>query len=83
MTTKPAPAPGSDWRGLTLRQQVARLLVVRASGHASDGQRRYPRWELPNADLKRLLPPYFLGGHRPVTAGARLERRDDASSGAT
>ena len=55
MTTKPAPAPGSDWRGLTLRQQVARLLVVRASGHASDGQRRYPRWELPNADLKRLL----------------------------
>jgi beta-glucosidase len=34
---------------------VARLLVVRASGHASDGQRRYPRWELPNADLRRLL----------------------------
>ena len=55
MTTKPAPAPGSDWRGLTLRQQVARLLVVRASGHASDGQRRYPRWELTTADLKRLL----------------------------
>ncbi len=55
MATEPAPAPGSDWRGLGLRQQVARLLVVRASGHASDGQRRYPRWELPNADLKRLL----------------------------
>jgi len=31
------------------------LLVVRASGHASDGQRRYPRWELTNADLRRLL----------------------------
>ena len=66
MTTEPAPGPGStpkaspiaarsDWRGLTLRQQVASLLVVRASGHASDGQRRYPRWELPNADLRRLL----------------------------
>ena len=66
MTTEPAPgpavspgaspqAPGSDWRGLGLRQQVARLLVVRASGHASDGQRRYPRWELSNADLRRLL----------------------------
>ena len=55
MATEPAPAPGSDWRGLGLRQQVARLLVVRASGHASDGQRRYPRWELPNAELKRLL----------------------------
>ena len=44
-----------NWRGLTLRQQVARLLVVRASGHASDGQRRYPRWELTNDDLRRLL----------------------------
>ena len=59
MTTEPAPGPelaaGSDWRGLTLHQQVAQLLVVRASGHASDGQRRYPRWELPNADLRRLL----------------------------
>ena len=66
MTTEPAPgaavspgaspqAPGSDWRGLGMRQQVARLLVVRASGHASDGQRRYPRWELSNADLRRLL----------------------------
>jgi beta-glucosidase len=34
---------------------VARLLVVRASGHASDSQRRYPRWELTNNDLRRLL----------------------------
>ena len=48
-------APEPDWHGLSLRQQVASLLVVRASGHASDSQRRYPRWELPNADLKRLL----------------------------
>ena len=38
-----------------LRRQVASLVVVRASGHASDRQRRYPRWELANADLKRLL----------------------------
>ena len=38
-----------------LRRQVASLVVVRASGHASDRQRRYPRWELTNADLKRLL----------------------------
>ncbi|MEY4840450.1 MAG: hypothetical protein RLZZ374_1358 [Cyanobacteriota bacterium] len=66
MTTEPVPGPelgptaspiaaGSDWRGLTLRQQVARLLVLRASGHASDSQRRYPRWELTNNDLRRLL----------------------------
>lgn len=38
-----------------LRRRVARLLVVRGSGHLSDGQRRYPRWELSNAELQRLL----------------------------
>jgi beta-glucosidase len=38
-----------------LRRRVARLLVVRASGHLSDGQRRYPRWELSNAELQQLL----------------------------
>jgi beta-glucosidase len=38
-----------------LRRQVARLLVIRGSGHLSDGQRRYPLWELENATLKRLL----------------------------
>jgi beta-glucosidase len=38
-----------------LRRRVARLLVVRASGHLADGQRRYPRWEHDNASLRRLL----------------------------
>ena len=38
-----------------LRQRVAPLLVVRASGYLSDGQRRYRRWELANAELQRLL----------------------------
>ena len=38
-----------------LRQAVARLLVVRASGHATDRQRRYPRWELSNNELEELL----------------------------
>ena len=38
-----------------LRQAVARLLVVRASGHATDRQRRYPRWELRNQELEQLL----------------------------
>jgi beta-glucosidase len=32
-----------------LAQQIAELIVVRASGHLSDPQRRYPRWELNNA----------------------------------
>ncbi|MFM8674861.1 MAG: glycosyl hydrolase family 3, partial [Vulcanococcus sp.] len=38
-----------------LRRQLASLLVVRGSGHGRDSQRRYPRWELPNAELRRLL----------------------------
>ena len=38
-----------------LRRRVAELLVLRASGHLHDHQRRYPHWELANSDLKRLL----------------------------
>ena len=38
-----------------LAQQIAELIVVRASGHLSDPQRRYPRWELNNSTLERLL----------------------------
>ncbi len=38
-----------------LARLVASLLVVRCSGHLADGQRRYPRWELDNASLQRLL----------------------------
>ncbi len=46
-----APAPGGE----ELRRLVAELLVVRCSGHLGDDQRRYPRWELDNARLQRLL----------------------------
>ena len=38
-----------------LEREVASLVVVRASGSLDDRQRRYPQWELNNADLKRLL----------------------------
>ncbi len=38
-----------------LRRSVAKLLIVRASGHCEDSQREYPRWELSNRTLKRLL----------------------------
>jgi len=38
-----------------LHRRVAELLVVRASGHLTDEQRRWPRWELDNANLQRLL----------------------------
>lgn len=41
--------------GEHLQRLIAELLVLRASGHLSDPQRRYPRWELPNAELRDLL----------------------------
>ncbi len=39
----------------SLRRQVAKLVIVRASGYSLDSQREYPQFELPNNDLKRLL----------------------------
>ncbi|MFO8239361.1 MAG: glycoside hydrolase family 3 N-terminal domain-containing protein [Prochlorococcaceae cyanobacterium] len=38
-----------------LQRLITELLVVRASGHLSDHQRRYPRWELANSELRGLL----------------------------
>ena len=74
----PEPAPLSAHE---LRRAVASLVVVRASGHLADPQRRYPRWELPNATLRRLLAEgvggvILLGGS---TAEVRLRTRQLAS----
>jgi beta-glucosidase len=38
-----------------LQRLAASLVVVRASGQLGDAQRRYPQWELSNAELQRLL----------------------------
>ena len=51
MNSSPTEQPA----GAELRPLVAELLVIRASGHLEDQQRRYPRWELSNAELKQLL----------------------------
>ncbi len=51
----PASPAAVDAAAPALRRRVAGLLVVRASGHLGDGQRRYPQWELGNASLRRLL----------------------------
>ena len=41
--------------GSELGRLIPELLVVRASGFLGDHQRRYPRWELANAELQSLL----------------------------
>ena len=63
-----APGRPIDPRGIAIegeaserRRLIASLLVVRASGHLSDDQRRYPQWETTNAELQRLLAA-GLGG---------------------
>ncbi|MEM9007546.1 MAG: glycoside hydrolase family 3 N-terminal domain-containing protein [Cyanobacteria bacterium P01_F01_bin.86] len=47
---------------LSLESQVAQLVVVRASGYLFDHQRRYPQWELPNAELQQCVQSLGVGG---------------------
>ncbi|MEB3317749.1 MAG: glycoside hydrolase family 3 N-terminal domain-containing protein [Cyanobacteriota bacterium] len=72
----PANAPETE-----LRRLVASLLVVRASGHLADGQRRHPLWEHDNDSLRALLSAgvggvILLGG---AAAELRLRTRQLAS----
>ncbi len=58
MTSEPSPGPKVD---ADLARLIHALLVVRTSGRLADHQRGYPRWELANAPLRRLLEA-GLGG---------------------
>ncbi len=51
-----------DLETLTLRQQVAQMVVVRASGYLFDHQIRYPQWEPPLATLTDWLTHWGVGG---------------------
>jgi beta-glucosidase len=51
-----------DWRSLSLKEQIAQMIVVRASGHLFDHQIRYPAWEAKNQQLKIWLEELNLGG---------------------
>ena len=71
MSMRPS-VPGSE-----LRRLAASLLVVRASGHLADDQRRYPLWEHDNGTLQALLAEgvggvILLGG---AAAELRLRTR--------
>jgi beta-glucosidase len=49
-------------KNLTLRETIAQMIVVRASGYSLDHQRQYPQWELTNAELEELVGDYGVGG---------------------
>ncbi|MBC6420420.1 MAG: beta-glucosidase [Hormoscilla sp. SP5CHS1] len=51
-----------DINSLSLAQQVAQMVVVRASGYLGDRQRRYPEWEPPAASLQHLVTDMGVGG---------------------
>lgn len=50
------------WQQLSLKQQVAQLLVVRTSGHLFDREIRYPQWEAPTAKLRHWIEDLGVGG---------------------
>ncbi|WP_071515776.1 glycoside hydrolase family 3 N-terminal domain-containing protein [Geitlerinema sp. PCC 9228] len=47
---------------LSLAQQVAQMVVVRASGHLFDVQIEYPAWEPPQATLREWIGAWGVGG---------------------
>jgi len=49
-------------QSLSLQEQIAQMIVVRASGHLFDHQIRYPAWEATNAQLQQWLEKLNLGG---------------------
>jgi beta-glucosidase len=51
-----------DLNSLTLAQQVAQMIVVRASGFLFDHQIQYPAWEPPNDTLELWLRQAGMGG---------------------
>ncbi|MBW4418343.1 MAG: beta-glucosidase [Myxacorys californica WJT36-NPBG1] len=54
--------PFSNPDALSLAQQVAQMVVVRASGHLFDHEIRYPLWEPPAAVLQRWIKELGVGG---------------------
>jgi len=51
-----------DWETLSLAEQVAQMVVVRASGYLFDQQIRYPAWEPAAAMLRHWVEELGVGG---------------------
>jgi len=54
------PLPEID--SLSLRSQIAQMIVVRASGYLYDHQIQYPQWEIPSPKLSQLISEDGVGG---------------------
>jgi beta-glucosidase len=67
-----------DWQQLSLSEQIAQMIVVRASGHLFDHQIQYPVWEPAAAKLEHLLKlgvgGVILLGGSAVEVAARTEQ---------
>lgn len=62
MTGSGLKLPLPDWETLSLAEQVAQMVVVRASGYLFDHQIRYPVWEPLEATLQHWLQDLGVGG---------------------
>ena len=51
-----------SWTSLSLKEQIAQMIVVRTSGHLFDHQIRYPAWEANNSQLQYWLKELNIGG---------------------
>ncbi len=51
-----------DVDALSLKSQIAQMIVVRASGFLFDHQIQYPQWEIPNQALAKLISEDGIGG---------------------
>lgn len=54
--------PLPDLENLSLEQQVAQMVVVRASGYLFDHQIQYPAWEPPSSVLQHWVQDLGVGG---------------------
>lgn len=68
--TVSAPSPLPDLDRLTLRQQIAQMVVVRASGFLFDAQIRYPAWEPIASVLESWIQELGVGGVILLGGGA-------------
>ena len=55
-------SPLPDYTQLSLEEQVAQMIVVRASGHLFDHQIQFPQWEARNEQLQYWLETLKIGG---------------------